>query len=57
MQVGVIHNLSKRTAAYVYYGQNDFDNATVNSGTTTATAVRLTNLKQTDFTVGVRHSF
>jgi predicted porin len=46
-QVGVIHNLSKRTAAYVYAGQNKFD----------ASSALGADSKQTDFTVGVRHSF
>jgi predicted porin len=48
-QFGVVHNLSKRTAAYAFYGRNSFD-------TTTSPAI-LKNLKQRDITVGVRHSF
>jgi len=48
-QIGVVHNLSKRTAAYAFYGRNNFD--------TVAAPAALTNLKQSDVTVGVRHSF
>ena len=48
-QFGVVHSLSKRTAAYAFYGRNKFK--------TTTSPVALTNLKQTDITVGVRHSF
>jgi predicted porin len=55
MQIGVIHNLSKRTAVYGYWGQNDIDNIRV--GRTAALAIDAQDLKQTDFTVGLRHSF
>ena len=48
-QFGVVHSLSKRTAAYAFYGRNKFN--------TISSPAALTNLKQTDITVGVRHSF
>jgi predicted porin len=54
LQIGVIHNLSKRTAAYAYWGQNDFDNANLATG---GAGTNVTGAKQTDITVGVRHSF
>jgi predicted porin len=54
VQIGVIQNLSKRTAAYAFYGQNKFDNSLL-AFASPATAV--TDLKQTDITFGVRHSF
>jgi predicted porin len=54
MQIGVIQNLSKRTAAYAFYGQNTFDNLAIATATAATAA---TDLKQTDITFGVRHSF